>query len=305
LIKKDSNVNKGPFKDLIIRTAAVFAPRYGVIYAADPRLERRGEPHTHFFAWDDGKVERGEYNYDAHSVCLIDRPGEGAVDISEAGYYTADTEDDRVTQDIFANSLPAAKEKRARGIRSVRAIDGIAHAIGIRGMVYRLDALKSWTRIDEGLPNTFDGQAIHGFGTSDVFAVGSKGGVWHFDGKTWNRQDVPTNSTLTAVTCCADGTVYVAGHGGTLIRGQRDRWTLVEHGDMSEDIWDLEWFAGSLFVSTLDGLFVLRADHLHPVNYGKHLPKSTYQLCAYENVMWSNGETDIMEFDGKVWTRIV
>jgi hypothetical protein len=296
---------KGPFKDLIIRTAVVLSPRYGIIYACDPALERRGEPHACVFVWDDGSIDRGDCNYDAHSACLIDLPEEGSVDISEAGYYTADTENDRVTQDLFDSYTPAAREKRARGLRSVREIGGVAHAIGIRGMVYRLDALDRWTRIDEGLPHDFDGQAIHGTGLSDLHAVGFRGDAWHFDGKVWRRQDLPTNRNLTSVVCAADGTVYVAGHDGILLRGRPGQWESIEHGDTDENIWDLEWFAGQLFVSTLDGLFSLQGDHLKPVAYGKHTPKSTYQLSANEGVMWSNGESDIMEFDGKTWTRIV
>jgi hypothetical protein len=296
---------KGPFKDLIIRTAVVLSPRYGIIYACDPALERRGEPHACVFVWDDGSIDRGDCNYDAHSACLIDLPEEGSVDISEAGYYTADTENDRVTQDLFDSFTPAAREKRARGLRSVREIGGVAHAIGIRGMVYRLDALDRWTRIDEGLPHDFDGQAIHGTGLSDLHAVGFRGDAWHFDGKVWRRQDLPTNRNLTSVVCAADGTVYVAGHDGILLRGRPGQWESIEHGDTDENIWDLEWFAGQLFVSTLDGLFSLQGDHLKPVAYGRHTPKSTYQLSANEGVMWSNGESDIMEFDGKTWTRIV
>ncbi|SEK16637.1 MULTISPECIES: hypothetical protein [unclassified Variovorax] len=296
---------KGPFKDLIIRTAVVLSPRYGIIYACDPALERRGEPHACVFVWDDGSIDRGDCNYDAHSACLIDLPEEGSVDISEAGYYTADTENDRVTQDLFDSYTPAAREKRARGLRSVREIGGVAHAIGIRGMVYRLDALDRWTRIDEGLPHDFDGQAIHGTGLSDLHAVGFRGDAWHFDGKVWRRQDLPTNRNLTSVVCAADGTVYVAGHDGILLRGRPGQWESIEHGDTDENIWDLEWFAGQLFVSTLDGLFSLQGDHLKPVAYGKHTPKSTYQLSTKEGVMWSNGESDIMEFDGKTWTRIV
>lgn len=298
-------MSKGPFKDLIIRTAVVLSPRYGIIYACDPRLERRGEPHAFVFVWDDGHIDRGDCNYDAHSACLIDLPEEGSVDISEAGYYTADTENDRVTQDLFASSTPAAKEKRVRGLRSVREIGGVAHAIGIRGMVYRLDLLDRWTRIDEGLPGGFDGQAIHGSGGSDLVAVGFKGEAWHFDGKAWRHQDLPTNSNLTSVVFAGDGNVYIGGHDGTLLRGRPGQWALIEQEDVDENIWDLEWFAGKLYVSTLDGLFVLQGDRLMPVTYGKHTPKSTYQLSSNDGVMWSNGETDIMEFDGTTWTRIV
>jgi hypothetical protein len=292
-------------KDLIIRTAVVLGPQYGVIYACDPKLERRSEPHTIYFLFNKGKLDRGEYNFDAHSVCLIDRPDKGTVIVSEAGHYSAETNDDEVVDDIFARSSPPPTGRRSRGIRSVQEVGGLAHAIGIRGMVYRLDALDRWTRIDEGLPSSFDGQAIDGFGVTDVFAVGMKGGVWHYDGKTWTQQDIPTNRNLTAARCTPDGTVYFAGHGGTLVRGQRDQWSLVDHGDMAEDIWDLEWFAGKLYVSTLDGLFCLQGDHLHPVAYGKQTPRSTYQLSTYGGAMWSNGETSIMEFDGMAWTRIV
>jgi hypothetical protein len=74
---------------------------------------------------------------------------------------------------------------------------------------------------------------------------------------------------------------------------------------MEENIWDLEWFAGQLYVSTLDGVFVLEGDRLRPVAWGKHTPRTTYQLSAYGGVMWSNGEKDIIEFDGKAWTRII
>jgi hypothetical protein len=299
-------INKGPLKGLLIRTASVLASKYGIIYACDPKLEREGKPHAIVVLWDDGKIDRGDCNYDAHSVCLIDLPNEGTVNVSEAGYYTADTDNDRVTDDLFARSTPAPKEKRSRGIRSVHAIEGVAHAVGIRGMVYRLDALNKWTRIDAGLPSTFDVQAIDGNGLSDLYAVGMEGGAWHFDGKVWRRLDLPSNRNLTSVKCADNGVVYAAGHGGTLIRGNRDgRWSLIDDGDMTEDIWDLEWFAGSLYVSTLDGLFVLKSERLHSVVYGKHTPKSTYQLSVFDGVMWSSGEMDIMEFDGKVWSRVI
>ncbi|WP_338868591.1 hypothetical protein [Myxococcus stipitatus] len=297
--------NPGPFKGLLIRTAGVLSSRYGVIYACDPKRERRGEPHAYVFVWDDGQVERGDANYDAHSFCLIESPVQGSVDISETGYYTADSDDDRVTQDLFAHSAPAPKTRRARGLRSVREIDGWAHAIGLRGMVYRMDTFERWKRIDEGLPASFDGHAIHGLGRSKLFAVGSAGQVWHSNGKTWRQEVVPTQENLSAVVCAPDGTVYVAGRGGTLIRGTPGDWSLIEQTATRADIWGLEWFAGKLFVSTLEGLFTLERAGLRPVDHGKHAPRSTHQLSTREGVLWSIGETDIVEFDGKAWSRIV
>jgi hypothetical protein len=296
---------KSPLTGLVIRTALVLGARYGLIYACDPALEKRGQPHAYVFLFDDGKLDRGDCNYDAHSVCVMDLPAEGTVDISEAGYYTADTDDDRVCRDLFASSAPPPSIKRVRGLRSVHDIDGVAHAVGFRGMVYRLDALDRWTRIDEGLPSTFDIEAIHGWSTSDLYAVGGNGEAWHFDGKLWRRIDLPTSQTLTCVKCTPEKLVYVGGHRGTLLRGSGSQWAALPQPEVPDALWDLEWFKGTLFASTLDGLYQLAGDLLEPVKFGKVMPGSTYQLSAVDDVMWSSGEFDIMEFNGQTWTRIL
>ena len=55
----------------------------------------------------------------------------------------------------------------------------------------------------------------------------------------------------------------------------------------------------------MDAVYRLKKEELEPVDFGKDPPKSCYQLSAAKGVMWSNGEYDIMSFDGKKWTRIV
>jgi hypothetical protein len=299
-------MKKPPFKGLVIRTAVVVKPGFGFIYACDPKKERKEIPHTLVFRLKEGAFTQGDCNYDAMSACRIEHPVEGIVDVAEAGYYSINSKAGPKTADIFETSQPAPKKKRARGIRSVTAIGGKAHAVGIRGMVYRLDRMMSWTRIDDGLPESFDAQAIDGFSASDLYAVGHGGQVWHYDGSRWRRRELPTNANLTAVKCAPDGVVYVAGHAAALFRGRVDEWEAIEHQDeIEEDIWDLEWFDGALYISTIDSVFRLRKKDFGPVNFGKDKPKSCYQLSATEDVMWSNGEFDVMSFDGKSWQRIV
>jgi len=298
-------MKKSPLKGLIIRTAVVYRRNYGFIYACDPKKEKRGVPHVITFAWTEEGFERGDANYDAHSACLITDPDRGIVDVSEAGYYTVNAKSDLATGDIFENSHPTPPTSRARGIRSVSAIAGKAYAVGIRGMVYRLDALANWTRIDDGLPESFDVQAIDGFSGTDLYAVGFGGQLWRYTRQRWKREDLPTNTNLTSVKCGGDRNVYVGGHGGVLIRGKEGRWEVIQHASTTDDIWDLEWFADRLYISTLDGLFALDKRKLAPVAFGKDAPKSFYQLSSADGEMWSNGEHDVMSFDGKSWTRIV
>jgi hypothetical protein len=299
-------MRKPPLKGLVIRTATLVTSHIGFIFACDLKKEKKEIPHAIVFTWSNGNFGRGECNYNAMSACGIAHPALGAVYISEAGYYSACTQAATTTEDIFANSAPPPKKRRARGIRSVSSVSGTAYAVGIRGMVYRLDRADMWTRIDDGLPDTFDAQAIHGFDASDLYAVGFGGQVWHYDGSRWERRELATNLNLTAVKCAGDGTVYIGGHGATLFQGRQDQWTVLKYEDeIAEDIWDLEWFQGALYISTLESVFCLKQSTLQAVDFGKDKPKSCYQLSATKDVLWSNGEFDVMAFDGKAWTRIV
>lgn len=294
-----------PLAGLIIRTAVVRSADVGYIYAADKKKEQKDIPHAITFKWTAGKFTRGEANYDASSACIAQHPDVALVNISGAGYYSVISANGNTCGEIFDNSRPPSKERRLGGFRSVNEIAGKAYAIGLRGMVYRLDQVKQWTRIDEGLPKTFDGQAMHGFDANDLYAVGRDGQLWQYDGKQWLQRELPTNVNLTAVKCAGDGKVYIAGHGGLLLRGRNDRWQDIAQQETQDDIWDLEWFEDELYVSTMHALYRLNKNALDKVAFGADTPKSFYQLSAAKGVMWSNGEFDLFSCDGKTWTRIV
>jgi hypothetical protein len=290
---------------LVIRTAAARRPGLGFIYAADPKREANEEPHAVTFRYNDGVFTKGEANFDAHSLTVVTQPEPGLVAVSGAGYYSANTAKGTTTGDIFEDSTPRPPQPRTTGIRSAATVEGRAYAIGLRGMVYRFEGSKRWTRIDDGLPNSFDGQAIHGFSGNEIYAVGRKGQMWRFDGQTWIRLELPTSVTLTCVMCAGDGNVYVGGHHGVLLRGRGDAWGLIEQPQVTETIWDVEWFRERLYVSTMTNVYYLSDANLVAVDFGPDRPRSCYQLSAGEGVLWSNGEFDIMSFDGAAWTRVV
>ena len=295
---------KSPLNSLVIRTAIVREPDVGYIFSCSPQKEE-DIPHTITFRWNAGVFNQGDRNYNAHTACVIKRPELGLVDVSEQGYYSVITPKGMTSGDILESSQPPPNKRRLGGFRSVSEIGGKAYAVGLRGMVYRLDEIKEWTRIDDGLPDNFDIQAINGFAASDIYAVGRNGDFWQYNGKEWTKRDLPTNINLTAVKCAGDGKGYIAGHEGLLIRGRRDNWEVIDHEETNNDIWDLDWFLGQLYVSTLYAVYQLKGDDLEPVNFGNDPPESCYQLSTAEGVMWSNGEYDIMSFDGNTWTRIV
>lgn len=292
-------------ENLIIRNAVVQRPGLGYIIACDLTMEEKGEPHAFIFTWEDGTFEREECNYEAHSICIIEYPTFGIVDISEPGYYTNNTEDGMFYGDIIEDSYPQPKLRRIRGFRSVSRIADKAYAVGLGGMVYRLDKVDQWTRIDDGLPQSFDIEAIHGLDDREIYAVGSHGQIWSYDNKKWLEYQLPTSANLNTVKCTNNGEVYIAGMGGILMRGRRDKWEVIEHEGTEEDIWDLEWFNQELYLSTMDTVYQLTNNKLKEVDFSVDRPQSCNQLSAANGVLWSIGEYDIMSFDGKVWTRIV
>jgi hypothetical protein len=205
---------------------------------------------------------------------------------------------------LFTNSRPPRKSANYGAISSVAEIAGKAYAVGLRGIVYRLSKPNEWIRIDDGLVQTFNGQAIHGFSEREIYAVGRKGQLYEFDGRNWSKRELPVNLNLTEVKCAQNGLAYIAGHAGTLLRGRHDIWEIIET-ETDVDLWDLEWFNKTLYVSSLTGLFRLEDDQLIPIDFGKNSPKTTFRLSAAEGVLWSIGNSDVMSFDGAKWSRVV
>ncbi len=203
------------------------------------------------------------------------------------------------------------KMKELSQFREVRTIGGYAYACGMDRQVYRRDAPGQWTCLDMDIgqqpaadPYVFGFESIHGFDQDDIYAVGWHGEIWHFNGQKWQQLDSPVNALLNRVYCAPDGKVYVCGPGGLLLRGREEIWEIVEQNDTDDDLWDIEWFNGKLYLSSLHALFTLEGDELALVDTGDETPETCYHLDAADGILWSIGAEDILEFNGETWKRI-
>lgn len=203
-------------------------------------------------------------------------------------------------------------------LKDIRCIGQHAYVAGMRRMVYRCDAPRVWTRIDQGVrcgPNdqTSAGfMAIHGFDEKEIYAGGWEGEIWQYDGKKWRKREIPTNLAFFTVLCAPDGNVYAAGQRGTLFVGRQDRWTLLEHEETQEDFYGSAWFKGQAYFSTPNGIFAARNGALEKVDikpkggaeikFVRNL--SFARLSASEDVLWSAGSKMLLHTDdGKTWTE--
>ena len=208
------------------------------------------------------------------------------------------------SEEIIGNGNDAPR--RTGLLRSVRSIEGRPYAVGMCRQVYRRLDKGLWERRDDGCrlqsgdTSIVGFESIDGFSENDLYAVGLRGEIWHFDGTSWSSIDSPTNVILTEVCCAGDGKVYACGQRGTLIRGRGHKWDLIHQQSVKDDLWGIAWFKDHLYVSTLYYVAVLEDMDLKIVT-DDGSPSSTYQISTTANQLWSIGPREVATFDGSTW----
>jgi hypothetical protein len=200
-------------------------------------------------------------------------------------------------------------------LQKVRCLFGKAFAVGMEREVFRRNDIGRWERLDGGFPSREGSDRtdmidigfwdIDGFAEDDIYAVGGKGDVWHYDGKTWRVCEFPSNWPLFTVCCAPDGHVYITGEGGTIFRGRGDVWRRIWQNDMMVPYNDSLWFEGKLWLASdyrldvFDGNAVSRAEH-----EGERVPAFGHMDVA-DHILVVAGPDTVRLFDGKTWQVLV
>jgi hypothetical protein len=201
----------------------------------------------------------------------------------------------------------------------IRAIGGQAFAAGYGRQVYRRLGPNRWEIVDHTIPGEKAGQrnpvsafeSIDGFDQSDLYAAGTKGQIWHFDGHRWKALASPTNVHLMALICASDGFAYACGQMGILLRGREAHWEVIHVESGMGHLWDICEFHGRIFCVSYGILFEWQNGELEPVPFPDYdslqggIPMSFFKLAVCEDCLWSIGEKDVITFDGREWTRVL
>lgn len=286
-------------------TGAVRFNDLAYVSTLDDSIEPRIE-HSHFYTWDQGVWGyAGGNHWPTASMTVSLYPLQQMLAISPYGDVRLLGSGQQSEEKI---STPEGNPIDRGHLRQVRTIGQRTFAVGMGRQVYRRDGADHWTCLDQtirpAIGETKGFESIDGFDENDLYAVGWDGEIWHCNGQQWSQKESPTNLLLTRVLCAGDGQVYASGRRGLLIVGRSDAWQPIEQEDVTSDIWDLAWYDGKLYLSTMRGLYTLQGGSLVEVDFGDDTPATCYHLSVADGVMWSFGAKDIMAFDGNTWTRI-
>lgn len=156
---------------------------------------------------------------------------------------------------------------RQVSVMRVREIGGYAYMAGTLRTVFRRENAGEWICLsgnDLAVRDEEDKQGkrfgfndIDGFSVNEIYACGGGGDLWYYNGKTWEQQTCPTDTSLLSICCAPNGKVYVGGIKGVLLEGKNNEWKVVGKLGKCGNTWikRMEWFQDKLYLATDQGLY--------------------------------------------------
>jgi hypothetical protein len=314
----ERNVEGFQIIDCVVRSAAMF---YFVLM----------EDYTQWDSWDDSNEPPAETSLRTRVICYdrdepesdnitLDEmvglcnllagvssvPKEQYVGVDSKGHvYVLGSGDNLMEEDV-----PDFRSKGISrgGIVKCQTIGGVCYIVGGgRSVGYRLGT-SSWKSHSQGLPynDASDWEVagfrdIAGFSQDDIYCVGGKGDVWHFNGTKWQQIHFPSNLDLYTVCCAGDGYVYISGYGGTTFKGRGDKWKQIYKGQMTIPFKDMVWYENKVWCTSDYGLWVIENDTVIEADVDPEVKVCSGYLSAEAGVLLLGGYNGAAYKENGAW----
>jgi hypothetical protein len=289
------------------------------------------EDYTQWDSWDDSSAAPAETSLRTRVICYdrdepehdnitmdemtglhdllagVSRiPKEQYVGVDFNGHvYVLGSGDNIIEEDIQKSKVNPITRG---GVRRCCTIDGYIYITGGgRAVGYRLDK-NSWKSLTQGLPykDATDWEVagfrdIGGFSRNDIYCVGGKGDVWHFNGKKWQQIHFPSNLDLYTVCCGGDGYVYISGYGGTTFKGRGDQWKQIYKGEMTIPFKDMVFYENKVWCTSDYGLWVIENDTVIEADVDPEVKVCSGYLSAEAGILLLGGYNGAAFKENGVW----
>jgi hypothetical protein len=147
-------------------------------------------------------------------------------------------------------------------------------------------------------------ESLDGLLRNNIYAVGEKGLILHYDGSRWSTLDSPTNRPLSCVRCKNEDEVYACGNDGLLLVGNRNKWHVIDT-ERTMNFWDMALYNGQLYISHVHGLVRYDGQDFLDIDTGIIPSPGAHKLDVRDGLLYSFGVDDILKFDGNQWERLI
>jgi hypothetical protein len=211
-----------------------------------------------------------------------------------------------IAGDIYFAGTPRKLFKRIGPDQWIDLTDEAAHP----NLFQDIDAAKQKQGNLRGLPLGF--HAIDGFSGNDLYAGGRHADLWHWLDGRWHRMDPPTNASISAIACGADGRVYIGCEQGMIYAGghdseQGEQWQKPEMEEEPVGITSMTWFDGRLWIGAKHGLFTCDDNSINRYTFPdkRHSVAGDIHLSACNEALLAYNDHSAVVFDKQGWTTIV
>ena len=193
-------------------------------------------------------------------------------------------------------------------VRSVATIDDAVYAVGMKRQVYKRIGSGRWEAIDRGVVYHGDEtaigfNAIDGFDSDDIYAVGLNGEIWHRREDEWREVHSPTNVHLHSTCCAPSGQVYVGGRSGVFMRGRDDTWDCFDL-DTEETIWDFCWFKHRLYMIVGKAIYKWTSESIEKIENDVVANEDFHSFALTSSELLIFGRKKIIKHDGFLWDEL-
>jgi len=94
---------------------------------------------------------------------------------------------------------------------------------------------------------------VHGNAADDVYAVGNKGAMFHYDGTDWSPVELGASQPITSLYGSGDGTLFAVGHEGGFWRNSGGSWSSLDSGT-DLDFYDVGMYQDNIYAVGERGL---------------------------------------------------
>lgn len=182
------------------------------------------------------------------------------------------------------------------GIRKLKTIGGYVYACGGGRSVGKRVGTNQWTSHTQAMsahPEAGRGgfNDIDGFGENELYAVGGKADLWHYDGLRWKQIKLPTDEWIETVCCAGDGQVYVCGGGGMILQGRGEHWKVIASPGCSAcyGFRDMVWYEDRVWATNDDGIWTIYGNKLQRAELPSEVAVCAGHLYVNDGVLLTAG----------------